>query len=108
VTTVPMIGTTFGIDTPRARRTDPETSHEAADVNDVEASIGAVLDTLRQYGPTTDEKLVNLMHSLGYQYTEQRIRTARAALVNVELVEFTGDREINPRGRKARVWGATR
>lgn len=104
---LPAIHTTFGGDSPRVRRTDPETSHEAADLNDVNASIGAVLDTLTQYGPLADHELHTLMESLGYRYTAERVRTARAALVQKVRVEFTGDHRMTPRNRRTRVWAVT-
>ena len=102
-----MVGTVFGKDEPRARRSDPATSHEAADVNDVEASLGAVLNTLTQYGPYADFELVWEMERLGYPYTEQRIRTARKALTDRGLVEFTGYHHLTTRGRRTQVWQVT-
>lgn len=100
----PAIHTTFGKDTARVRRSDPETSHEAADLSDTSNSIGAVLDTLRQYGPLADHELSALMESLGYFYTPERVRTARCALEKVRKVEHTGDFRMTPRGRRTRVW----
>lgn len=105
---MPTIGSTFGKDTARARRRDPETSHEAADLNDVNASIGAALDTLTQYGPQADHELHALMESLGYLYTPERIRTARAALVQRGRVEWTGEHHKTAHGRKTRVWRVVR
>lgn len=102
---VPMIGVTFGDDTPRVRLTDPETAHEAADTNDVSASIGAVLDTLKQYGPQSDGDLHALMLTLGHKYTEQRVRTARAALVQARMVEHTGQYGVTSTNRRTRIWG---
>jgi hypothetical protein len=104
MTTVPAIHSTFGHDTARARRTDPVQSHEAADLNDVSASIGAVLDTLTQYGPKADHELHSLMLTLGYFYTAERVRTARAALVKKGRVQFTGDVTFTPHARRTRVW----
>ncbi len=91
-------------DTARTRRTDPLTSHEAADLNDVTASIGAVLDTLTQYGPKADHELHELMEYLGYPYTGQRIRTARASLVDRGLVRDAGYFHLTRRGRRTVVW----
>jgi hypothetical protein len=104
---LPAIHSTFGGDAARARRTDPETSHEAADLNDVNASIGAVLDTLTQYGPLADHELHTLMESLGYPYTPERVRTARAALVQRARVVHTGDYRMTPRNRRTRVWAVS-
>jgi hypothetical protein len=107
MSTVPMIGTAFGVDTARVRRSDPETSHEAADTSDVEASIGAVLDTLAQYGPMSDSVLHFLMVSLGYRYTDTRVRTARAALVKLGKVEHTGVYGQTVSGRRTRIWAVS-
>lgn len=104
---VPMIGSTFATDTARARRSDPPESHEAADTSDVEASIGATLDTLRQYGPQSDSHLTALMQSLGFPYTDSRIRTARAALVKLGKVEFSGRTGLTVTGRRTRIWAVT-
>lgn len=100
----PAIHTTFAEDTPRVRRNDPDTSHEAADLSDTDNSIGAVLDTLRQYGPKADHELHSLMESLGYFYTPERIRTARAALTRLEKVHHNGEFRLTPRQRRTRVW----
>ena len=106
--TVPMIGATFGIDTPRTRRTDPTTSHEAADLTDVNASAGAVLDTLTQYGPKADFELHALMVSLGYPYTPERVRTARSALHHAGRVVPTAAYRLTPSNRRTQVWTAVR
>lgn len=103
----PAIHSTFGTDSARARRTDPESSHEAADHNDVAGSIGAVLDTLQRFGAQTDEQLVYLMGRLGYRYTGQRIRTARAALVKAGSAAHTGTHGQTITGRRARIWAVT-
>lgn len=98
--TVPMIGSTFGDDTARARRSDHTTSHEAADTNNVRASLGLVLALLREHGPMADHELVARIHT----FTGQRVRTARAALVGRGLVEATGFYRLTPTGRRAQVW----
>jgi hypothetical protein len=105
--TGPAIHATIGEDTPRVRRSDPETSHEAADVTNVEASIGAVLDTLTQYGPHCDWRLHDLMLGLGYNYTPERVRTARAALRDRGLVRATGNSDVTPTGRRTTIWAVT-
>lgn len=100
----PPIGSTFGTDSPRARRTDPTTSHEAADHNDVETSIGLVLSALRSFGPSADHELVQLLGQSGF--TPQRLRTARAALVERRLVEEAGYYRLTDNNRRAMVWQA--
>ena len=99
----PPIHSTFGEDSPRARRTDPVTSHEAADTNDVSKSIGWVLDTLAR-GPLADHELVLMGTACGLPFTGQRLRTARAALVAAGLVEASGLYRLTKSNRRAIVW----
>jgi RecJ-like exonuclease len=89
-----------------ARRSDPETSREAA------ASITAerlrnsqqiILNTLRRYGPMTDE---DIYRRTATTMSPSGARTRRAELVARGLVYDTGKRETLASGRKAVVWGA--
>jgi len=102
----PAIHSTFAEDTARARRTDPITSHEAADVNDVASSIGAVLDLLRAEGPMIDELIESRLLDRGCTFTGQRLRTAREALVRQDLVHHNGSHQLTSRGRRSQVWAA--
>jgi hypothetical protein len=104
----PAIHAAIDLDEARVRRFDPETSHEAADLSDVNRSIGAVLDTLEQYGPKADHELHGLMEGLGYPYTPERVRTARKSLEKRGRVEFAGFWRLTPRGRRTRVWQVAR
>lgn len=99
VATVPII---YPDDTARARRTDPVTSHEAADHNDTEKSIGLVLSALKSFGPSADHELVQMLGQSGF--TPQRLRTARAALVERGLVEESGIYRLTAHNRRAIVW----
>lgn len=95
-------------DSPRARRTDYETSHEAADTNDVEGSRAEVL-TILDAGPQDDfqiwEAHDRAVHRFGGpRYTPQRLRTARSELVREGRVEFTGIYHLSPSNRRTRVW----
>lgn len=97
---------------PRARTTDPETSHAAADsVTDLTRKQEAVLLLLREIGPTHDQRLVSAyQHTAGkrafpYQ-SESGIRTRRAELVRKGLVRDTGERATLESGRSAIVWSA--
>lgn len=108
----PTIDSTFGGNSPDTRRTDPEPSHEARDSSNAKASLGAVLTVLRGQGPMTDQELVGQMEVAHVwdrvpMFTEQRIRTARAALTEQGLVEFTGYYRLTVSGRRARVWTVT-
>jgi len=90
-------------DSPRVRRTDPLTSHEAADTNDTARSIGLVLDILR-VEPLADHEIATLAAARGSRFTGQRLRTARAALVEQGRVEATGIFRLTEHGRRAQVW----
>jgi hypothetical protein len=91
-----------------ARRSDPETSHEAA------ASISSerlrksqqhVLLIIALYGPLTDEAMLYHLQR-NYPMSPSGARTRRAELVARGLVYDTGKRETLASGRKAVVWGA--
>jgi hypothetical protein len=101
----PSVGELWG-DSPRVRRTDPITSHEAADTNDTARSIGLVLDILRTC-PMADHEIESVAESRGSKFTGQRLRTARAALVEKGLVEATGEIRFTGHGRRTKVWGVS-
>lgn len=104
VTTMsPPIHSTFGDDTPRARRTDPHTSHEASDLTDVNKSIGWVLATISRK-PLADHELVGIAEINGLPFTGQRLRTARASLVDMGLIEESGLYRLTENNRRAIVW----
>ena len=95
---------------PVARTTDPETSHAAAaSVGDVRLSQAAVARVLKTFGPLTDEDLVllyeqvRLLNHLPAQ-SPSGIRTRRAELVRLGLVEYTGEKGTISSGRQARKW----
>jgi hypothetical protein len=98
----PYVGELWN-DTARVRRTDPITSHEAADTNNTARSIGMVLDIL-QSEPLADHEIETLAAARGSQFTGQRLRTARAALVEQGRVEATGIYRLTMYGRRANVW----
>jgi hypothetical protein len=101
----PPVHSTFGEDSPRARRTDPITSHEAADSNDVTRSIGWVLSLLHNVGPLADHEIEAAARRRDVRFTGQRLRTARAALVRQGKITNSGDSRTTPNGRRAVVWG---
>ena len=100
----PPIHSTFGEDSPRARRTDPITSHEAADSNDVTRSIGWVLSLLHNVGPLADHEIEAAARRRDVRFTGQRLRTARAALVRQGKVTDSGETRLTLNGRRAQVW----
>ena len=92
-------------DEARARRTDPETSHEAAaSVRNIRGSQVRVINLLKAYGPMTDEKLVTFAYHAGM--SPSGIRTRRSELVAKGLVEYAGYKQVMSTGRMARVWKA--
>ena len=98
-------------DTARVRQSDPITSHEAADSNDVKASQRYVLETLQVFGPLADHELVefyeaekHLIADLFGTFSPSRLRTARKELVEAGLVEFTGKHTMTDHGCRAQVW----
>jgi len=106
MTDAPAVLSTLGGDTPRVRSKDPLTSHEAADHNDVEKSLGLVLSALKAFGPSADHELVQQLGQSGF--TPQRLRTARAALVERGLVEESGIYRLTSHNRRAIVWQVVR
>lgn len=95
---------------PRARTTDPVTSHVAADaiagVTDVQARIIQLLTNL---GPMTDDELgVQYRHRvpLGWPETSPSgLRTRRRELVDAGLVHDTKTTRPTAGGNPATVWG---
>lgn len=108
---VPLIGSTFGHDTPRVRKDAPATSHAAAETNDVHGSRAVVLAAFHERKFFADHQLVAFLASSGY--TPQRIRSARAELAEAGLIELVGhyegakfvpDTTTTENGRQARIW----
>jgi len=96
-TTAPQI---LPDDRARTRRSDPLTSHEAADTNDVHGSQVSVLLTLSMSGPLADHELVERIKD----YSPSRVRTARSELVEMGMVEFTGFYRLTAGNRRTQVW----
>jgi hypothetical protein len=100
---------------PRARATDPETSHAAA------ASIApkrqratqlAVLELLRKAGPLHDYALIARYDEarIGHGWppqTRSGLQTRRHELVTAGLVRDSGERILLETGRRAILWEAT-
>lgn len=94
----------FDDDSPRARVTDPLTSHYAADLNDTAGSRRAVLLILQAYGrPLADFEIEKIHDEAGGKYTGQRLRTARAELVERGTVTEAGE-STTPHERKCITW----
>lgn len=93
---------------PRARRGDPETSHEAAaSVQNLTERRRAVFKALQATGPATDLELWFFYQthrdSRGWpQQSESGLRTRRAELVDLGKVKESGVSMVT--GRKRIVW----
>ena len=93
----------------RARRTDPVTSHQAAEsVKDLRGSQRAVLklfhDMPAGYG-MTDEDIAKHYPTKGLlQQSPSGLRTRRKELVDAGYLEDSGERRRMTTGRKAIVW----
>jgi hypothetical protein len=105
---MPMTDTLPDLVSPRARRTDPITSHEAADTNDVAASRQYVMFMAIEHGAMTDHQMIKRAKRAGSFFSESRLRTARHELMQPQfgaLLVWTGERgpsATRPFG--ARVW----
>ena len=97
-----------------ARHTDPATSHEAAQVARKSTAREDVLRILREHGPLHDRG-IEILHDAYVQKglmvakSPQRLRTARAELVDDHLVWEVedGTRVRMPSGYAATIWEAT-
>lgn len=88
-------------DTARTRRSDPDTSHVAADSNDTAASRTWVMFNLIEHGPLAQFELETL--GAGH-WSPSRVRTAVHELVERGLVEETGIYRLTASRRRAMVW----
>jgi hypothetical protein len=94
-----------------ARRTDPETSHEAAaSVKNKATTANTILWLLQS--PMTDIELVNAYNAIAanggtVRASESGIRTSRNKLWKEGKVVDTGQRSKTPSGRNAIVWQET-
>ena len=94
---------------PQARKTDPQTSHDAANsVKDVSKTKKAILVLLRKH--QSDMHLVANYSKLARQNkapraSESGIRSRRAELVRLGLVKDTGKRDRSAANRQMIVWG---
>lgn len=95
------------------RAGDPDTSQDAAASVDVRRSQAQVLRVLAELGPSTDEQLVDFFTQSAncggpYRMSPSGVRSRRAELVRLGLVQWTGQRACMHTGRMARVWEAVR
>ena len=98
----------------RVRRTDPETSVEAAQsvqdkIRESQAAVLLVLSTYYPEGCTDTELIImyrmqSMRLALLPRQSESGIRTRRKELVERGLVEDTGKRDILASGRRSIIW----
>lgn len=89
-----------------ARRTDPDTSHEAA-ASVARGSGEWVLGVLSRGRCLSDEQIETFARAEGKAWTGQRLRTARSALVSAGLVEADPEKYgQTASGRRCRLWRA--
>jgi hypothetical protein len=93
---------------PRARRSDPETSIAAARsiAPTIAASQAEVLVLFREFGPMTDEE-ARQSYGEGGRQSESGLRSRRAELVRMGLLEDSGRRWPGRTGRQMIVWAVT-
>ena len=106
MSTVPMI---FPDDSPRARRSDPLTSHRAADITRGYGAKTAVLSwlSIHKDGLTDDEIASKHIRSTRRSGTKalsgSRLRTARSELVRDKQVIAAGE-GTSDAGNPAQIW----
>lgn len=97
---------------PHARTLDPSTSHQAAaSVLETRTTMRVILNILSK-GSATDEVLGYVYNGLveagrAPMASPSGIRSRRAELVDLELVEDSGERRPLSTGRRAIVWQIT-
>ena len=95
--------------TPKARRSDPATSHAAATTvttDTITDTQAAIVEVLRAHGPLTDEQLCQRIADQQAQpVSVSGIRTRRSELAAAGRVVDTGRRQPTRTGRSAIVWG---
>lgn len=87
-------------DSPRVRKNDPTTSHEAADSNNVPLSHKQVLFFLSVQRAAQFEA----EQSYHGQLSPSRIRSAFSELETLGKVRRTDQYRLTPSGRRAQVW----
>jgi hypothetical protein len=90
---------------PKARRSDPETSHKAAEsVSNVTSAQQSILILLANFGALTDEELYSLLIANGVRISQSGARTRRKELVRLNKVKEAGmGRTVS--GRASIKWG---
>lgn len=96
--TVPVV---LWDDSPRVRESDPVTSHEAADSNNVSKSHAAVLSVLEYEGEHAQFEMERRCAGV---LSPSRVRSAFSELEALGKVRRTDQFRLTPSGRRAQVW----
>lgn len=94
---------------PGARRTDPSTSHEAAETVYKPSQVAiAVFMTLYRH-EMTDEQIISAfdghaLEGLHPTASPQSIRSRRSELVDAGIIVWTGEYGVTKFGRRSRIW----
>lgn len=90
----------------RARRSDPETSHEAAVSVQVVRQRSYVLAAARVLQEFDDNALQVRVREMypDQKFSDSGVRTRRSELVNLGFIEDSGTRITLPTHRRAIVW----
>ena len=99
-----------------ARRTDPETSHEAAaSVVKLTLRQAAVLRCFQDTAPLSDTELAEEYHYRPEEeppwyplQSESGLRTRRRELVDKGRLRFSGEYGLTASGRRTRIWEVVR
>lgn len=92
----------------KARKTDPQTSHEAAlSVGDLTKAQEQILGIIQERA-RTDEEIYALVVARRLPISVSGARTRRSELVDAGLVEDSGQTKLTGAGRKTIVWRVKR
>lgn len=90
---------------PKARNTDPQTSHEAAaSVQNITEMQSRIYGLLKLHKGLCDQQLIGKFHNAGYYFTDSGLRSRRAELVAAGLVKDSGNRIKLNSGRNSIIW----
>lgn len=94
---------TFDLDEPRARKSNPATSHEAAiSAKELQAQhCRTIVGALKRYGPSGVDRIAALTRLTSYQCSKRMAELERAG-----LAKLTGQNVKSLSGRDQREWMA--
>lgn len=96
---------TKDLDNPKARKTDPWTSKEAAArLDNLNKAQQEVLDLFKEHGPMIDQEMVNRAVNQGVSQSRSGLRTRRKELVRKDVLRDSGDTRETRSGNPAIVW----